>query len=111
MTSRRGFLAAMFAAAAAPAIVRAESLMKIVVPKQEIILPAQFNMGTDDFTIEAWVKPDGEWHHHSMTRGPNGITHFLDGAVIRPTKGQTDWITLTMQKGNVDALQVFRGKR
>jgi hypothetical protein len=36
--NRRNFLAAMLGAAAAPAIVRAESLMKIVVPKQEIIL-------------------------------------------------------------------------
>lgn len=39
MTNRRGFLWAMFAAAAAPAIVRAESLMKIYVPPQEILLP------------------------------------------------------------------------
>jgi hypothetical protein len=36
MTNRRGFLGSIFAAAAAPAIVRAESLMKIYVPPQEI---------------------------------------------------------------------------
>lgn len=36
--SRRGFLGAMMGAMAAPAIVRAESLMKIVVPKQPVIL-------------------------------------------------------------------------
>jgi hypothetical protein len=36
MTSRRGFLGAILAAAAAPAIVRAESLMKIYVPSQEL---------------------------------------------------------------------------
>jgi hypothetical protein len=36
MTSRRGFLGAILAAAAAPAIVRAESLMKIYVPPQEL---------------------------------------------------------------------------
>jgi hypothetical protein len=36
MTSRRGFLGAILAAAAAPAIVRAESLMKIYVPQQEL---------------------------------------------------------------------------
>lgn len=35
---RRNFLAAMLGAASAPAIVKAESLMKIVVPKQEIKL-------------------------------------------------------------------------
>ena len=38
MTNRRGFFGAMLAAAAAPAIVRAESLMKIYVPPQEIVL-------------------------------------------------------------------------
>jgi len=36
---RRGFLAAMLGAAAAPAIVKAENLMRIVVPKQEIVFP------------------------------------------------------------------------
>jgi hypothetical protein len=44
---RRGFLGVMLGAMAAPAVVKAEHLMKIVVPKQEIILfgrptPTQF---------------------------------------------------------------------
>ena len=39
MTNRRGFLGSIFAAAAAPVFVRAESLMKIYVPPQEILLP------------------------------------------------------------------------
>lgn len=44
MTTRRGFFASMLAAAAAPAIVRAESLMrlppqKIWTPQQEIVTP------------------------------------------------------------------------
>ena len=42
---RRNFLGAMLGAMAAPAIVRAESLMKIVVPKKEIILPRSFARG------------------------------------------------------------------
>lgn len=37
--NRRGFLGSILAAAAAPAIVRAESLMRIIVPSDEIILP------------------------------------------------------------------------
>jgi hypothetical protein len=41
MTNRRGFLGSIFAAAAAPVFVRAESLMKIYVPPQEIVLPTQ----------------------------------------------------------------------
>ncbi len=43
--TRRGFLGAMLAAGSAPAFVRAESLMKIVVPKKEIILPPSFSRG------------------------------------------------------------------
>lgn len=43
--NRRGFLGAMLGAMAAPAIVRAESLMKIVVPRKEIILPNAINFG------------------------------------------------------------------
>ena len=48
MLSRRSLLGALLGAAAAPAIVRAESLMKIVVPRREIILP-----GTATFTASA----------------------------------------------------------
>ena len=37
---RRGFLGSMLAACAATAIVRAENLMRIVVPRQELLLPS-----------------------------------------------------------------------
>lgn len=36
--NRRSFLQTMLACAAAPAVVRAEALMKIVVPKQELLV-------------------------------------------------------------------------
>jgi hypothetical protein len=39
VTSRRSFLAGIIAAAAAPAIVRASSLMPIVVPSTKIVVP------------------------------------------------------------------------
>jgi hypothetical protein len=42
--NRRGFLAGILAAGTAPAIVRAESLMKIFVPKQEILLPSAMDI-------------------------------------------------------------------
>ena len=54
MTNRRGFLGAMFAAAAAPAIVRAESLMKIYVPPQEL---AYETLGPYD--INSYTYSDG----------------------------------------------------
>jgi hypothetical protein len=39
MTTRRGFLGAMLAACAAPAIVRADSLMRVIPTETEILLP------------------------------------------------------------------------
>ena len=67
--SRRGFLGAMLAAAAAPAIVRADSLMQIVVPKQEIILPTlnilvgdTSGLSAGTYTASVWVKAaGGQW--------------------------------------------------
>jgi hypothetical protein len=53
MTNRRGFLASMFAAAAAPAIVRAESLMRL--PPQKIWTPSQ-----------EIVTPQGGWEIHPI---------------------------------------------
>lgn len=40
MTTRRGFLGAMLAACAAPAIVRADSLMRVIPRETEILVPA-----------------------------------------------------------------------
>lgn len=44
--SRRGFLHGILATAMAPAIVRSESLMKIVVPSQEIWTPSLITRGS-----------------------------------------------------------------
>lgn len=37
--NRRGFLTSILAAAAAPSIVRADSLMRIIVPSRELVIP------------------------------------------------------------------------
>ncbi len=89
---RRGFLGAMLAAAMAPAIVRAESLMPIVAPK--IILPpdpfARFD-GVDDAMLASltagsgfvfqWMEklPDGEWKPRRRVLTPEEV---LGGATI-----------------------------
>lgn len=44
---RRGFLGAILMAGAAPAIVKASSLMKIIAPSREIILLSSFNRGVE----------------------------------------------------------------
>lgn len=64
----------MLAAAAAPAIVRSESLMKIIVPRQEIILPT-LNivipggpMSAGTYTAGLWVKAaGGQWERMTKT--------------------------------------------
>lgn len=48
LMTRRGFLGSILAAAVAPAIVRADSLMRIV-PRETLVL------GTGEFTLETWV--------------------------------------------------------
>lgn len=48
--NRRSFLGAIIASATAPAIVRADSLMRIV-PRETLVL------GANDFTVEFWARP------------------------------------------------------
>lgn len=86
--SRRGFLKSMLAMAAAPAICKAENLMKIYVPPQEIILPSQeilevadLTFGTGDFTIEAWMNKD-QWHHVCQTYNAGIKREYIDGVQV-----------------------------
>lgn len=58
MFNRRSFLGSILAAGMAPAIVKADNLMKIVVPRQDLILPdLAIDLGSPqgDFTIEAFM--------------------------------------------------------
>lgn len=82
MTTRRGLLAAMLAAAAAPAIVRASSLMPIYVPKREPIwLGADLAMG-DDWTVEHLQNFDGIWQHVATVRRGGDLKHFVNGEEV-----------------------------
>ncbi len=77
--TRRGFLKAMLVAAAAPAIVRAESLMPIYVPK--IIVPGDtilWGDGVHDDTMALQALIDGKkvWTPDGRVISPhNGATH------------------------------------
>lgn len=57
MTTRRGFLGALLAAAAAPAIVRAESLMRIYVPPAPAIVEPVWEAWAGDSYV-AFAHPD-----------------------------------------------------
>lgn len=52
MIGRRSFLAGILGAAAAPAIVKAESLMRVVVPKREMLIVGSLG-GIERFRIHA----------------------------------------------------------
>ena len=69
--NRRDFIKTMIAASAAPAIVKAESLMKVYAPARDIILPEQligpggngylggFFLVENELFVVASSKPDG----------------------------------------------------
>ncbi len=60
--NRRGFLTSCLALSAAPAIVRAESLMKLWVPPQGLMVePNTLNsfMHSQEFTSSTWTKVNG----------------------------------------------------
>jgi len=86
--NRRGFLGAILAAGVAPAIVRAESLMKIVVPRQELILPGMFAcfprpLSAPEFSL---------LHEAIKSRQFSGTVAMLGGQ-MKVFDGQ-DWIAI-----------------
>lgn len=90
--NRRGFLGAMLAAAAAPAIVKAESLMPIWVPKQELIVPKQELAANQWYFIEA---------------------RKIDGVMVPFINGQradlTPHLVVTEQDGFINVQTAVRG--
>jgi len=89
--NRRGFLGAMLGVMAAPAIVRADSLMRIVVPKQELIVPEE---GIFRFMAsEEWVYEPGQCGGHDWHSGSLGARH--DRALMPDARFFTDFYTPT----------------
>jgi len=70
---RRGFLAGIFATATAPAIVRAESLMKIWVPEQKIITGQEIMAKYHNMSLEEIVTATILAHKEEIVR--NICTH------------------------------------
>lgn len=86
--NRRGFLQAMLAASVAPAVVKAENIMKIWVPPEpEIIKPVMtiYDDGAEDFTVESWVQPAtlGTWFHVALVRNDGNIDKYLNGKKVK----------------------------
>ena len=91
--NRRGFLGAMLGLAAAPAIVKAENLMKLWVPSQEIITDPYADLG-DNYTVETWMRPDdsmaaslagvamNQWYHVSISSSHGVQTKRINGVAV-----------------------------
>lgn len=67
--SRRGFLGAMMAACAAPAIVRAQSLMKIVVPSDKIIITSNSLVPGDEWIDFQMSGGHGDYYNETYPVG------------------------------------------
>lgn len=80
MINRRGFLKSILALGAAPVIVKAENLMKIFVPSQELILPDKtIEVTTKLFTGYMDEVRVTNWIHLAVVRRANTIKTFVDG--------------------------------
>lgn len=95
---RRDFLKAMVAAAVAPAIVRAESLMPIWVPSQEIIVP-----NYDGFDVN-------EWHQISIAHFPEGLMFYVDGERVSADHPLIGNASLVVADVNMSASAWVKGK-
>jgi hypothetical protein len=78
--SRRGFLGAMLAAAAAPAFVKASSLMPIYVPKQEVLTLWGDGVHDDSAALQALIDGKEVVRHDGVKweRAPDGWLYFRD---------------------------------
>jgi hypothetical protein len=91
MTTRRGFLGSILAACAAPAIVRAESLM--ILPSRKLLLPATTLVLADPPT---WTAADGLGAfryvvlYNDSAAGPSDLLGWWDyGSSVELANGET----------------------
>lgn len=89
--NRRGFLGFILAAAVAPAIVRADSLMRIVPIETAILMPDEMRFGWwrnqvvgDDLTDLIWDIHPLDAPFMSMQKGGGGILYKWVSDELRP---------------------------
>lgn len=83
MITRRGFLTGMLALGAAPAIVRAESLMRIWVPRQEVLTLDMIRALRDRLMQDRWTAPFYVAMDPANERDFGAICVRLGGTVVR----------------------------
>lgn len=96
--NRRGFLSAILATACAPAIAKSQSLMKIYVPQNDIILlndgvdfHNDFNLGDGDFTVEGFFYFDNCRQHTAITKRDGDLHGYQNGELKTPQEFQKVW--------------------
>lgn len=81
--NRRSFLKSALALVLplAPAIVRADSLMRILPQRVDVVLPG-LDLGSGDFTVEFWLRPDfaSALSHHVHVHSCGAEFHYVNGA-------------------------------
>lgn len=112
--NRRDFLKAMLGAAMAPAVVKAENIMKIWTPPQDIVTPVMHiydTFGGGDFTAESWVMPAaaGTWSHIALVREAGEIKRYLNGELVRDFPKHMEVTITSPQDKRVLAVQPFDG--
>ncbi len=111
--NRRGFLGAMLAAAMAPAVVKAENIMKIWTPPTDILVPNDHipivtipdNFDGGNFTFESWVMPAGAlaWSHIAVVRENGEFKRYVNGEQVIALPRDTDvQIVAPNEKKNLD---------
>jgi hypothetical protein len=85
---RRSFIQGILGAMIPPAIVRADSLMKMVIPKPESIFDFKGSPKLNsEFTMESWLDLDSPnlmgYHHICVTQNNGAITEYVDGRAVR----------------------------
>lgn len=116
---RRSFIQGILGAMIPPSIVRADSLMKMVIPKPSYDSIFDFTESpklNSEFTMESWLDLDtpkfSGYHHVCVTRNNGIIKEYLDGYNVRvgDIKRELPGFELRVDKNNILHVNDTSGK-
>ena len=102
---RRSLLSAILLSSVAPAIVRAESIAPIWVPKRQLSAPLEyplldFELGCRDFTLESWSQGPN-FVLYTAVKENNAWTYYVNGEKVTSVEAERErWAKLL--KGEAD---------
>jgi hypothetical protein len=102
---RRSLLSAILLSSVAPAIVRAESIAPIWVPKHRLSASLEyplldFELGRKDFTLESWSRgPD--FVLYTAVKENNTWTYYVNGEKVTSVEAERErWARLCKNEAN-----------